>query len=1225
MSYPRCSRVRSVAFMAGFTIVGGIAASLWLPPTRVASRDAHSTVPTASIAASPTPRNLDAFGRIPLSFTANCGQMDSSIEFSSRGPGYDLRLTNADAVLDLRRVDRKEPDQDVAHDRIRVRFQGAGSDPKATALDELPGKVNYLVGRDPSQWHRNVPTFARVRYESVYPGVDVVYYGNGKQLEYDLVVAPGADPNAITLAFDGTTRVRIDADGRLVIGTNGGDLVQLPPVIYQPNGDERHSIPGGYVAMAENCIGFEVGDYDASKPLIIDPTLLYSTYFGGSFHDDASAIAIDEDGNVYLAGTTFSDEGHDFPLNGCDESFNGGFRDVFVSKLDAAGTTLEYSTYLGGSDEDYGYAIAVDANGYVAVVGTTKSGDFPAISSFQSNLRGDHDAFAAKLSPDGSSFVFSTYIGSDDYDNGTGVAMDSAGGVIVVGNTWSDTFPTKSPMQPTYGGGLFDGFVAKLRSDSGVLVWSTFLGGESLESCEGVTVDSSRNVWVCGYTDSDGFPCKNAFQKDRAGADDAFVTEIKADGQSMIFSTYVGGGDSDEAHGIALDPEKNAYVTGLTYSADFPTIDGYQTGQGGADAFVSKVKYDGSELVYSTHIGGSSDDFGDAIAVDRYGNAFVAGHTASADFPMRHPLYATRGVADDAFVTMLSATGDALVYSTYLPSDGTDDKAAGIAVDSDDNAFVCGSCTTNFPTANAYDSTFNGGRDAFIAKIGPGTANLSVTMTGVPDPVNSGGEVVYTVTITNAGPDDATSVLALVEVEPNLTFTSATADLSTALVDLDAGDRFVVYASIPNGESRIITVHASADCSENDDNVQFQAEVGATTSDTNNSNNLAAGTTTIFNPPPQIVCPANILTNADSPLGKTVVYTAPVVTDNCADPTAICVPASGSLFPFGTTVVTCTATDSGGKTANCNFNVKVVGVERAVLFVADTLNNRVQKFDGQTWTVMDTAPLGNQKLRAPEAVACDLTGDMVFVADTGNSRILKWTESSKTWTAIATRGSGPNQVLSPKGLALDGFGNLYVADTGNSRVLRFTGGAAGTGTVIAGIGVLAHEVLRPMGLAVNLAGTLYIADSGNSRIVRCTDAYADVSAASFSVVAGAGAGTNPGQVRRAEGVGVDNANNLYVADTGNARILMFSNGNPGAATVLAASATAAGAARGPEGVTVSRFTLGVLSTNSALVVSNTGNNKINGKLDPTSAAGTWRVLGTGGTGVGQFSKPSKIR
>jgi hypothetical protein len=607
-----------------------------------------------------------------------------------------------------------------------MRFLGSDSAAEVKGEQELPCRVNYFKGNDPAKWRTDVPTYSRIKYKGVYPGVDLIYYGNQQQLEYDFVVSAGADPRQIRFAFEGADKPEINSDGELVLRTPLGEVQQKKPLLYQEEGGVRREVAGRYVVGGAGDVSFEVGEYDRGKELVIDPVLLYSTYLGGDSFDFAGGIAVDKSGRAYIAGSTASTN---FPTR---NQFQGDQPDLdaFVTVLDttAAGdASLIYSTYFGGSDFEFGNGIAVDKSGRAYITGSTGSTDFPTRNQLQSD-QPFSDAFVTVLDTTASgdaSLLYSTYLGGDGFDFGLGIAVDKSGRAYVTGGSDSTDLPTRNQLQGDQP--FSDAFVTVLdttASGDASLVYSTYLGGSGNESGHAIAVDKSGRAYVTGSTFlSTDFPTRNQFQGHQPG-EDAFVTvlDTKASGDaSLVYSTYLGG-DSSVGNGIAVDKSGRAYITGSTSSENFPTRNQFQGDQPDLDAFVTVLDTTASgdaSLVYSTYLGGSDFDFANAIAIDKSGRAYVTGETVSTDFPTRNPLQGHQP-GEDSFVTVLdtSASGDdSLVCSTYLG--GSDhDAGTGIAVDESGLAYVTGeTLSADFPTVNALQPTFGSFQDAFVSKL----------------------------------------------------------------------------------------------------------------------------------------------------------------------------------------------------------------------------------------------------------------------------------------------------------------------------------------------------------------------------------------------------------------------------------------------------------------------------------------------------------------------------
>lgn len=748
---------RLFVFMLGLTTTAMWMSASW--PNQVVNASGKEVLQPKLIEPDRTARMQarEAYGKLPLSFEANEGQFDSRVKFVSRSAGCAMYLTSTEAILQLARSAEPElpaPSNGIGTDRrhipkiessaatLRMKLLGAKTEAKAVGMDKLPGKSNWFIGNDPKRWRVNVPNYAKVKYEQIYRGVDLVYYGNQRDLEYDLIVAPGADPKDITLAFEGAQKLRIDAAGDLVITTTTCGVRQHKPVAYQEFGGRKTEVSVQYVSRGPNRIGFEIASYDANVPLTIDPVLSYSTYAGGSRFDQAYGIAVDFAGNAYVSGVTAS---LDFPVTPIAfQKMNGGgggSSDAFVFKLNPAGSSLIYSTYIGGSRDDRSLGIAVNGAGEAFITGDTQSINFPTTpGSFQPSHSGSHcafgdncfEAFITKLSATGSALAYSTYLSGHGAAQANAIAVDLAGSVYVTGIVYATDFPTTpGAFQRVFGGGSDDAFVTKLNAAGSALDYSTYLGGIRFERGNGedfgfgIAVDSSGNAYVTGETESGNFPTTpGAFDSAGDGGDSfhAFVTKLNQTGTALVYSTYLRGGTRDRGRAIAVDIAGYAYVTGDTTSGNFPTTPGaYQVGGGGfGDAFITKLNQTGSSLIYSTYLGGNTnEDSGDAITVDSSGNAYVTGEAASIDFPVTPDAFQPAGgINGDAFVTKLSASGASLLYSSYLGG-GNFDFGAGIALDSSRNVYVAGATySTNFPaTPGSYQPIKSGDSDAFVARI----------------------------------------------------------------------------------------------------------------------------------------------------------------------------------------------------------------------------------------------------------------------------------------------------------------------------------------------------------------------------------------------------------------------------------------------------------------------------------------------------------------------------
>jgi uncharacterized protein (TIGR03437 family) len=780
--------------------------SLWREAAPLKDRASWEQKPAATQAAARASQFQELYGNSPLSFEVNQGQTGGRVKYLARGSGYGLFLTSDEAIFALRQpADRRSipasketsgrpwPERQPVKPPITLKMKLVDANRAASVagLQPLTSKSNYFVGNDPRRWRSNLPHYARVQYRSIYPGIDLVYYGNQRQLEYDFVVSPGADVSRIKLAFQGPEQICIDGNGDLILSTSAGELRQHKPIIYQEVDGERRSVEGGYTirnhpqemaAIRNQTVGFEVGSYDHSRPLVIDPVLIYSTYLGGSDSDFGNGIKADTNGEVYVTGLTYS---VDFPVKAPLQLTLQGIGHAFVSKFNPGGA-LVYSTYLGGDGEDVGFAITIDSTGAAYVAGSTNSINFPTTTGgVQPSPRGKIDGFVTKLNPAGSAIVYSTYLGGQSDDLANSIAIDSARQVYLTGETISPNFPTRNALQSSLKGGA-DAFVTKLNAAGGDFVYSTYLGGNSKETGFGIEVDNSNSAYVTGFVFSSDFPTRNPAQPALGGRVDAFVTKLNPAGNDLVYSTYFGGSHDDGGFGIGIDSSLNAYVTGFTTSTNFPTRTPFQANSGGGDdAFVAKFNASGA-LTWSSYFGGAGEDRAFALAVDNSGNPYVTGRTESLNFPTKDPIQPKIGgtlnavspaadgrasnptvreggiadlygrdsgrlssnsgpvsqltgsvVARDGFVAKIGTAG-AVIYSTYLGG-SDEEKSFSISVDKQGFAYVTGlTASGDFPTKSPMQRFLRGSVDGFVARINDqgnsqtsvSAANYTPTITG---------------------------------------------------------------------------------------------------------------------------------------------------------------------------------------------------------------------------------------------------------------------------------------------------------------------------------------------------------------------------------------------------------------------------------------------------------------------------------------------------------------
>jgi len=768
------------------------------------------------------PELVKAYGKLPISFEANRGQVSRGVDFLSRGRSYTLLLTSGGAILSLERANgqSKTENQDagsllidslipfapsvaplslfsgtaqscraigsksepaashaaanlesVPPATVRLELIDANSQAKVEGLDILPGKSNYFIGNDPQKWLTNIPNYAKVRYRDVYPGVDLVYYGNPNkagQLEYDFVVAPGADPGSIKLSIVGAGHLSLDAHGNLLIAVAGGQVRLNKPIVYQETAQQassakqtegaKHFLDGRYRLEANGQISFKLAVYDTSKPLVIDPVLSYSTYLGGTNYDAGTRVAVDSSGDAYITGITSST---DFPLTSGTVDHSIGTTqvcrdapfpcpDAFVTKLSPDGKTILYSTFLGGNEAEEGTAIAVDSSGNVLLTGVTNSSDFPTTAgAFQTTRSSQSDVFVSKLNATGSALIYSTFIGGSKDDTSLGIAIDSTGNAYIGGFTRSSDFPTtKGSLQPAlaslscsdtlaFGNQLSacpDAFVTKLNSTGTALAYSTYLGGSKIDFATSIAVDSNGSAYVTGGTDSTDFPTTaNTYQSTYTGGScgpstathpcaQSFVAKLSPAGDALAYSTYFGGNGDTLASGIAVDSSNSAYVTGFSNSTNLPTTgQSFSVGTCGSttnsfdcpEAFVAKFNSGGSALSYMTYVGGTSYDFATDIRLDGAGNAYLVGATDSLDFPVT-----SSAVQRDFGGGTCSVDINGTTYNFYCP-----------------NAFLTVLNTTGSALFSTYLGGAGGGIAFGVAVDAQGNAYLSGTTISADFPV----------------------------------------------------------------------------------------------------------------------------------------------------------------------------------------------------------------------------------------------------------------------------------------------------------------------------------------------------------------------------------------------------------------------------------------------------------------------------------------------------------
>jgi uncharacterized repeat protein (TIGR01451 family) len=693
---------------------------------------------------------------LPLHFESNEGQADPSVRFLARGAGYRVFLTDSEAVLAL------SPREGGTTEVLRWSLVGANLPRRLEGASPLPGRANYLTGADPAGWHTDVPLYARVRQAEVYPGIGLTYYGTARQLEYDLEVAPHADPRAIRFRIEGAQSLRLDRAGDLRIRTSHGELVQRAPLVYQTNRGLREPVKARFRRYGDREVGFEIAAYDRERALVIDPVVLWSVYLGSPGADAAKGVAVKDSAGIidaYIVGTAAA--GGFNPLAGTGVTPYVAKDDIFVTRLrltsSPAALSVVYSTYIGGDGNDRGTGIAVGPQDNAYLCASTDSVSLPTSKTIGPG--GQVDAYVARLNAAGNGLDYAVRIGGALDDLPNGIAVDANNVAYVVGETGSSDFPTAGgPLQGRKGNR--NAFLSVLAADQ-TLTYSTYLGGNSDDRAMGVALDN-QDINLVGITNSSDFPKKNPLQNKLGGGFDAFVARLTPGTPptyNLVFSTFLGGTMDDQGLGIAAD-SSGVYVTGSTASGDFPVQGQLQGLKGTVNAFVSKLRPTGASLFFSTYLGGTGSDTGTGIGVDGKGYVYVTGETRSADFPVVRPILPggerLQG-ASDAFLAKLIPTGCSLAYSTHFGG-GADDAGAGVAVTPAGLALIAGrTVSTDLPVTPALgfpgSAAYQGGSsDAFAAMFNDdGSPDLAVSKTADVEPAVVNGFITWTITVRNVG------------------------------------------------------------------------------------------------------------------------------------------------------------------------------------------------------------------------------------------------------------------------------------------------------------------------------------------------------------------------------------------------------------------------------------------------------------------------------------------
>lgn len=955
------------------------------------------------------------YKNLPISFISNTGNLDGEVKYYSRGLGYDFYLTGQGITYAFYQGDKSsvtlkkeidfESDAPTKGYNLKVTFinQNAGASMEATRQQE--GRINYFKGKNQDDWKTDVPAFGAVTYKNLYKGIDLTYKGSRGKLKYEFHVKPQADPKNIKLLYQGADGLSIDKKGNLLIDTPWGSLKDEKPYAYQLVGDKKEAVKASYI-INDNTVGFSVSSYNSDLPLFIDPGLAYATFIGGDNNDFGYGLAVDSSGQAYMTGVTWS---ADFPstAGAFDTGYDTG-REAFVTKLNSSGTALVYSTFISGSVDDEGEDIEVDAAGNAYVSGWTWSPDFPTTTGAVSEvLNGPSDAFVSKLNTEGNALIYSTLLGGNSYEISYDLALDGSGNAYVIGNTRSANFPTTiGAFDTTYAGGE-DAFVVKLNPVGTNLVYGSFLGGSGYEIGYELEIGQSGEAYLVGHTDSRDLPATGFDATYNGGLYDGFAAKFNASGSAVDYLTYLGGAADDRAYGLALDNSGDAYVTGKTDSADFPTTPGaYQTNAGlSSNAFVTKINPTGTSLDYSTYLSGDNFDVGYDVDLDSAGNAWIAGQTASANFPL------TSGAVDavfsgenEGFVVKLNSSGNDLLYSTFMGGSGSD-MAEFITLDGTGNVYFSGvTNSVDFPvTPGAFDGGQNGNYDSFMVKLdlgfnldpykfvrGWGNFGTGDGQFKFPEGVAVDFQgFVYTVEATNHR-------VQKFDKEGNFitkwgSYGSGDGQFDNA-EDIAVDSQGLIYV-VDYGNNRIQKFDA---------NGNFLEKWG--------SKGTGDG---------QLNLPWSMaIDSLDN------VYVADTSNQRI------------QKFSKNGTFITKWGT-FGSADGQFKGPIGVAVDQQGFVYVADNDNNRIQKFDkdGNFITKWGRYGDGGGEFNLPREVDVDLEG-FVYVAEYGNDRVQKFDSKGNLITKWGKFGSGVDEFYHPTGIAVDDLGNVFITNY-DHRVQKF--------------------------------------------------------------------------------------------------------------------------------------------------------------------------------------------
>jgi uncharacterized protein (TIGR03437 family) len=1158
------------------------------PPQITGQTDTGKTVAAKIATSNVAPVSL------PMRFEKNQGQFPAAVQFAARGKNYKIGLTDREMILTFPASAAgatARPDQPR---NLRLQFRQAQPVRVMEGLAPLAARTNYFRGKEATQWRTDIPNFEKVRARNLYPGIHLVYYGTAEHLEYDFEVDPGADPNRIELALHGAAHWRLTEEGDLVVKVGTEELRQKKPVAYQMIQGMRHEVAVRYQLTRHQTVRLQLGKYDATQSLVIDPVLLYSTLWGGRHLDGATLIRTDAAGNLYVLGDTQSD---DFPVVNPAQARKSerptplcvmpGCTDIFISKFDPTGQQLLFSTYLGGAYIESALGMDVDVKGNVYVTGVTWSSDFPTTPGcFQPDRKGwsvtGRDVFVAKLNPTGSALLYSTHLGGSLNEEAFNLTVDAEGNAYVVGSTASNDFPTRNPLQAYQeNNGGVDGFITKLNPWGTELVYSTYLGGNDDDFCNDIKVDQEGHAYVTGATVSDNFPTTfGAYQTEWAGSNDTFVCKLKPDGSAFVFSTLVGGEGGDIATSLALDAQKNIYVVGYSGSFGgsftFPLVNPIQREshfypglQTPTDVIVFKLNATGADLLYSTYLGGHlKDDSQGAFAVDAQGRIYLAGGTASYTFPVTpdaiQPFYG--GGTHDGFVAVIDPAQvgvRALVYSSYLGGSGKD-LGQSVALDPQGNLYVCGftqqqNIPYTFPLVNARQSEIKGVSDAFLTKI-------ALTAKGTTDSIAP--TITLTAPVTGAVYTTTNPQIVLAgNASDNVGVTQVTWRKHQQQTDLDSGPTW--------GEAKGTTQWKI----ENFRLQQGENQIWIAARD--QAGNFTETSLTIQYQPEyliQTIAGGGYVAARDDlpPLDARFRYPTPVLTTPTGDlffgdsegRQIWKLTATGRLVKVAGTGRPGSDGDGGpALQANLNLPFSLAMDKQGQLYFAEDGTNVIRMIDanGIIRTIAgnraatgctaqgDGGPAIAAHFCGLRGVAVNRHGEL-FLTDTFNHRIRKIdlqgiiTTIAGTGVDATTGDGGPAkdaQLSAPHSLVFDQQDNLYIATSTRIRkistagtISTFAGG--GDSYFADGIPATAVSFTTIGGLAFDLAGNLWLTGSGAEVVWRINAAgIIEMIVGRWETgFSGDGGAARLARLSSPRGIAIDAQGRIYFADSENTRIRM---------------------------------------------------------------------------------------